>query len=103
MTVRPGSSVLSAIELRRKTHHNREQGEAGGQSQGPQANCSLTRRTQAAADGETDNRRPGVLRSRRALATCLDRARRSISPRSIMKRVTLVVITAVAGAPVSEI
>jgi hypothetical protein len=51
-----GASALSAIERGRTTHRQCEQGEAGGQRQGPQANGGLTRGTEAAADGEADDR-----------------------------------------------
>ena len=57
------ASGPSVIERGRHTHRQREQGEAGGQRQGPQANGRLARRTKATADGEADDRRPGVLRS----------------------------------------
>jgi hypothetical protein len=77
-----GSSAPSAIERGRKTHRQREQGEAGGQRQGPQANCGLTRGTEAAADGEADDRWPGVLRAAARLGR-LDRAGDGL-PRDIL-------------------
>jgi len=52
-----GSSARSILGLGRKPHRKTEQGEAGRQCQGPRAKCGLACRTEAAPDGEADNRR----------------------------------------------
>src|SRR5215469_14826058 len=61
--VQLGPSALSAIELSRNAQRQRKQGKDGGQRQGPQANGRLARCTKAAANGEADDRRPGVPRA----------------------------------------
>src|SRR5690349_19318092 len=67
LPLRCSGNRLGYGRFHRKTHRKRDQGEAGGQSQGPQANRALTRRTDATADSEADDRRPTVRRS----AACL--------------------------------
>jgi len=55
--------VLSAIELSRKTHRECAESKPSGERQRPHANSDLARRAETAADSETGNRRPGVVRS----------------------------------------
>lgn len=52
-----------AVELGRKTHRKREQSKARGECQRPHANSDLAPRAKTAADNETDNHGPGVMRS----------------------------------------
>jgi hypothetical protein len=95
--------VWPTIGLGRKSHRKREESEASRQSQGPRAKCGLACRTEAAADGKANYRRQNTRRSVARLGYNGRIAPEQPSPISIAKRVTLLVITAVDGVPLSEI
>ena len=78
---------------------HRDKQQADWYCQRTQAQDVLACCTKGATDYEAGDRHPGVS----GALTRLGYAACNISPRSMVKTVTLVVITAVEGAPVSEI